>query len=130
MNAQPERAKIVSRIHYTESDAIRAIWDELGNIPLPQVDHLRDLFAPDPRLAEVGEQMQALGQTCLRKPPPDLEYNRRLAIQVTEDWILHLGRMTFNVSRANRLKLFWKIKEVFGEDAPHVRLLLLPARRV
>ena len=117
MNDADSSPSLVTRIHFSESEAVRSIWNELGQIPLPQVDHLRDLFGPDPRLAAVGQEMEALGQTCLEKPPVALEYNRGAAIQITDDWILHLGRLTFNVARANRLKLFWKIKEVFGDDA-------------
>ena len=117
MNDTTAPSRLVTRIHHTESDAVKAIWDELEHIPLPQVDHLRDLFGPDPRLKELGQEVEALGRTCYGKPPVDFEFNRRAAVAVTDEWILHLGRLTFNVQRANRLKLFWKIKEVFGDDA-------------
>ena len=110
-------SKLVRRIHHSESDGVKAIWDELGNIPLPETDHLSALFEPDPRLKEMAADIERLGQSCFDKPPVDFEFNRCMALQITDDWILNLGRLTFNVSRANRLKLFWTIKEVFGEDA-------------
>ena len=117
MNDSGAVQKLVKRIHYSESDGVGRIWNELNKLPLPETDHLNELFKPDPRLADIGAQMQRLGQSCFEKPPVDFEFNRRLALQISEDWILHLGRLTYDVSKANRLQLFWTIKEVFGEEA-------------
>ena len=110
-------AKIVSRVHYTESDGVKAIWDELNKLELPRIDHLAEFFKPNPNLIEVGKEIEQLGQSCFEKPPIQMQFNRRFAVQWSDDWIIHLGRLTFNVSRANKLALFWKVKEVFGDDA-------------
>ncbi|MCP5150412.1 MAG: hypothetical protein H6983_17685 [Ectothiorhodospiraceae bacterium] len=114
MSKQRESGLVV-RIHHREHPSLATIWDEFNRLPLPRVEHLRDVYRQAP--PEVWPEIERLGQTCTARPPIPFPFRRGLSFRVSDLWLVHLGRLSIDTSKVKRMPLYWKVKEVFGDDA-------------
>lgn len=115
--------ELVARTHYSTSPEVGAIWDELIRMELPRAESCGALFDHMP---QARDEIEALGKTCLRKPPIAMRFNRRFAFRYSDNWLVHLGRVIFESEKARALPLYAKVKEVFGEDSRMSGLFYYP----
>lgn len=116
-------ADLVARAHFSQSPEVASLWDELNRMALPKVPSCASLYE---HLPGAREEIVALGQSCMRKPPIAMKFNRRFAFRFSEQWLVHLGRVIFESEKAESLPLWSKIKEVFGEDSRMSGLFYYP----
>lgn len=104
---------VVHRIHHSEVAELGEIWRALQATTLPRVGSCSALFN---HLPGVPRQIKALGETCHRKPPIDMPFDRRWAIRYDDEWVAHLGRLTYDHDKAQQTPLAQRIKAIFGEQ--------------
>lgn len=105
---------VIHRIHYDEVPELREVWHALEATELPKVSSCSKLFEHMPG---VPKQIKALGETCFSKPPIQVPFDRRWAFRYDDNWVVHLGRLTYDHDKALATPLATRISELFGEDA-------------
>lgn len=102
----------IHKIRCDDVPELRAIWNALEAAPLPKVGSFSKLFANP----QVARDIKALGQTCFKKPPIQRPFDRTWAFEYDENWVVHLGRLTYNHAKAHQSALAHKIRDIFGEQ--------------
>jgi hypothetical protein len=104
---------VIHRIHHSEVPELQAIWEALEATELPKVGSCSKLFA---HLPGVPKQIKALGETCFTRPPVKVPFDRRWAFRYDENWVVHLGRLTYDHEKALDTPLARTISSIFGDQ--------------
>ena len=104
---------VIHRIHHSEIPELDEIWRVLEATELPKIPSLAKVIGNE---REVARQMKALGDTCFKKPPIQIPFDRRWSFRYDEDWVVHLGRMTYDHSKVQATELAATVREVFGDE--------------